>query len=96
MQGVAYVVTVLGGLWWVPPFDRIVNIPFAVRLAAGLLALMAFLYLIASIFVIKPTLYDIFFRQSGSRLHIKAAPPFLESVIAANPGNVDSTIDSAV
>ena len=53
---------------------------------------MAFLYLIASIFIIKPTLYDIFFRQSGSRLQIKAAPPFLENLIASNPDNVDSAV----
>jgi hypothetical protein len=86
----AYGVTVLGGIWLVPPFDRIFNIPFPVRVAAGLVALIAFLYLVASIFVIKPTLYDIFLTQSGCRMKIKGAQPFLESVIAANPGNVDT------
>jgi len=92
MQLIAYVVTSASGLLLVPPFDRMLNLPFAVRIAAGVFALAAFVYLIASIFIIKPTLYDAFFTQSNQRLHIKAGEPFLESVIAANPGNVDAGV----
>jgi hypothetical protein len=91
-QGIAYAITLMGGLPWVPPFNHILNLPVPARIAAGILALAAFFYLIASIFVIKPILYDAYFTQSGQRLHIKAGRPFLESVITANPGNVDAIL----
>lgn len=51
----------------------------------GALCAVLFLYLVASIFCIKPFLYDAFIKRRGNRLTIKSGyPTFIRSVIEAN------------
>ena len=49
----------------------------------------AFAFLVASIFLIKPFLYDVFIVVSTDQMRIKGGhPDFRKSVILANDGNV--------
>src|SRR5262245_44892112 len=88
LQTAAYVITLIAILAVTPPLNRIFALPPAMRLTCYVTAAACFLFLVATIFVIKPQLYDAFFAVSGGRLRIKACLPFLESVIARNQGNV--------
>jgi hypothetical protein len=87
-QGVAYVATlaVIPGL---PRFNRAFTLPVILKLLCMAVGIAAFLFLVATIFVVKPFLYDIFYTVSGNRVRVRASVPFLESLIALNPGNVE-------
>ncbi len=54
-------------------------------LVSGIFGGLLFLFLVITIFCIKPFLYDVFLKQSGNRLHIKGRPTgFITNVMAAN------------
>jgi hypothetical protein len=88
-QGVGYVITAAAGFLAIPRFNRLIGLSVPATIACYVFAVGGFLFLIATIFVVKPYLYDVFYAASGNHLRVRAGLPFLESLIAANPGNVD-------
>jgi hypothetical protein len=89
LQTAAYFIMLIAILAVMPPLNRMIDLPPAMRLACYATAAGCFLFLIATIFVVKPRLYDAFYAISGGRVRIKASLPFLESLSALNKDNVE-------
>jgi hypothetical protein len=88
-QGLAYFVAILALIAAAPQSRQLIALPEMARLAGYVVGFGAFLFLVVSIFLIKPFLYDVFLTISGTQMRIRGAHPFLEQLIAANPGNAE-------
>ena len=88
-QGLAYFAMLLALIPTVPPSRELIALPAMARLACYVVWIGAFLFLVVSIFLIKPFLYDVVYTVSGKQMQIRGAHPFLEQLIAANPGNAE-------
>ena len=90
-QLVAYILAIVAGsLIFIPGIRDLLQLPHAPTTLEFFLTGGAFLFLIVSIFLLKPFLYDVFIAVSGNRVCFKGGvAAFRENLTIANRGNVD-------
>jgi hypothetical protein len=90
-QGIAYALALAFGCLVIFPPDLrglLLLAPQPSWIEYALTAIV-FLFLVATIFLVKPFMYDVFIAISGNQLRMKGGcPGFMDSVVVANQGNV--------
>jgi hypothetical protein len=86
-QFMGYIVALAAGLAVAPRVNLFSFAP-QLRIAAFVVLAVSFVFLVISLFVIKPLQYDVYFSTDGNRLKVRGNFAFLERVIESNRDNV--------